>query len=166
MGTRKAPGHEALEHFEKAMKALGKHDFERALEHFDVAIGSPEAEREVVERARAYRALCVRSLDRKPARLRGFEDLLHMGVMLHNRGEHTEAIKLLRQALELQPRNEHALYCVAAAAARSGDADAACHALRQAIEVSPGNRTQARMDPDFDDLREHHAFSALLQARA
>jgi tetratricopeptide (TPR) repeat protein len=153
----------ALELFEKAVKALGKRDYERARDHLDTLLESHADERDIVERARTYKALCARALERRPAfKPKGFEDLLTYGVYLHNRGEFEEAVKHLQQAAEIHPRNEHALYCLAAAAARSGDTAAAVKALRTAIAVSPDTRTQARSDSDFDPIREEDEFITLV----
>jgi len=152
----------AVELFEKALKSLNKKDFDRARDLLDQLIENHPDERDVVERARAYRTICDRSLDRRPSRPKTFEDLLKYGIYHHNRGEYQEALKFLNQAAEIHPRNEHVLYCVAAAAARAGDTAIALKALRSAIAASPSNRAQARSDSDFDGLRENPDFVALV----
>lgn len=158
---------QAIELFEKATKSLGKRDFAKAKEQLQELIASYADERDVVERARAYVALCDRSLDKRPAfKPKAFEDVLHHGVYLHNRGEYDDAMKFLRQATEMQPKSDHALYCLAATAARAGDAEAAVKALRQAVAVSPANRAQARSDADFDALRDNEEFMAVVYAAA
>jgi tetratricopeptide (TPR) repeat protein len=154
---------QALEAYERAVKALGKKDYERALEYLDGLISSHPEERDLLERARAYRTVCERALERKPSfRPKGFEDLLNYGVFLHNRGEYEEAIKYLQQAAEIHPKNEHVLYCLAAASARAGDAAGATKALRSAIGVNGANRAQARSDSDFDSIREEPEFVSLV----
>lgn len=158
---------QAIELFEKGMKALGKRDYERARDHFDALIESHPEERDLLERARQYHALCARALDKRPAfRPKGFEDLLNYGVYLHNRGEFQDALKYLHQAAEIHPKNEHVLYCTAAAAARAGDTETAMKALRGAIGANSANRAQARRDSDFDPLREDEAFVALVHPAA
>lgn len=153
----------ALDLFEKALKALNRKDFERARALFDQLTDSHPEERDVLERARAYKAICDRALGgRRTSRPKTFEDLLKYGIYHHNRGEYQEALKYLHQAAEIHPRNEHVLYCVAAAAARSGDAGVALKSLRSAINASAANRAQARSDSDFDALREHPDFIALV----
>jgi tetratricopeptide (TPR) repeat protein len=155
--------HHALDAFEKAMKALGRREYEKAKTGFEGLIEGHPEERDIVERARAYRMLCERALERRPAyRPKGFEDLLNHGVFLHNRGEFEDALKVLRQAAEIHPRNEHVLYCLAATTARAGDRAAALKALRSAISASPASRTQARSDTDFDALRDDAEFAALV----
>jgi tetratricopeptide (TPR) repeat protein len=160
-------GAHALELFEKAMKALGRKDYEKALGLFDSLIEDHAEERDLVERAKTYRSVCERAVEKKPAfRPKTFEELLHYGVFLHNRGEYAEALRFLHQAIEMHPKNEHAQYCLAAAAARGGDAAAALKALRSAITASSANRAQARGDSDFDPIREHEEFVALVYPQA
>ena len=158
---------QALDAFEKAMKALGKHDYERAREHFDALMAGFPEELDLVERARSYRAVCERALEKRPAfRPKTFEEFLHHGVYLHNRGEYEEALKFLRQAAEIHPRNEHVLYCTAATAARAGDSATALKSLRQAVSASPANRAQARQDPDFESLREDEEYLSIIYPKA
>jgi tetratricopeptide (TPR) repeat protein len=157
---------QALDLFEKAVKALGKRDYARAREHFAALIESHPDERDVLERARTYLALCARALDKRPSfRPKSFEEFLNYGVYLHNRGEFEEALKHLQQAADIHPRNEHVLYCLAAAAARSGDTAAAIKALRSAIAANPETRAQARSDSDFDPIREEEEFVGLVHAQ-
>ena len=159
----------AVELFEKGVKALGRKEYDKAREHFDAIVSSHPEERDVVERARSYRMVCERAAGegkRGAYRPKGFDELLNYGVFLHNRGEFDEALKSLRQAAEIHPRNENVLYCLAATAARAGDTDSALKALRSAISVSPETRAQARRDSDFDVLREDDEFNALVYEQA
>ena len=156
---------QALGIYEKAMKALGKRDFAKASQHLDDLLSSFPEEREVVERARTYRLLCDRALDKQPTRRpKTVEDLVSQGVYHHNRGEFEPALKYLKQAEALAPDNDSVLYCLAASSARSGDAAAAIKALRSAIAVSPASRAQARSDSDFDQLRSDEDFDELLHS--
>jgi tetratricopeptide (TPR) repeat protein len=151
---------QALETFERAVKALGRKDFDRSRELLDGLIEDYPDQQELVERARAYKAVCDRA--RRPARPKTFEELLNYGVVLHNRGDFQHAVKYLQQALDIHPRNEGALYCLAAAQSRAGDTPAALKALKSAIHANPASRAQARRDADFEPLREAAAFQALV----
>jgi tetratricopeptide (TPR) repeat protein len=149
MGTRRPPKkpvpppivdrryQQALELFERAVKSLGRKDFDRSRDLLDALIEDFSEQQELVER-------------------------LNYGVVLHNRGDFELAVKYLRQALDIHPRNEGALYCLAAAQARAGDAQAALKALKSAIHANPASRAQARRDADFEPLREAAAFQALV----
>jgi tetratricopeptide (TPR) repeat protein len=151
---------QAVDLFERAVKALGRKDLDRARQLFDELLEGHADQRELVERARAYRVMCDRS--RRPPRPKTFEELLNYGVVLHNRGDYAQAVRYLQQALEIHPRNESALYCLAAAQARAGDMPAALKALRSAIHANPASRAQARRDDDFAPLRAAAEFQALV----
>ena len=153
---------QAVDLFEKAVKAFGRKDFARAATHLESLIGSHGDQPDLGERARSYLVMCQRATSRKPAPPKTFEEMLNYGVVLHNRGEFDQAVKYLRQAVAKHPRNEHALYCLAAAQARSGEAEAALKALRSAITANPTSRNQARRDPDFEPLRGEAEFQALV----
>ena len=159
----------ALEAFEKGLRALGKKDYERAGDVFQELIESYPDERDLLERARAYKAVCERAMTeskRAPFKPKTFEEMVQYGVFLHNRGEYEEALKHLRQAAELHPKNEHAQYCLAATAARAGDTPTALKALRSAIAAGPANRAQARSDPDFDPIRDDEGFVEIVYSQA
>jgi tetratricopeptide (TPR) repeat protein len=151
---------QALDLFERAVKALGKKDFDRARDLLDGLLAEHSDQPDLVERAKSYRAMCERP--RRPSRPKTFEELLNYGVVMHNRGDFTQAVKYLSQALELQPRSESALYCLAAAQARAGETAAALRALRSAISANPASRAQARHDADFEPLRGAVEFRALV----
>ena len=158
---------QSLELFERAVKALGKKDFERAQSVLADLIRSYPDERDLLDRARAYQALCERALEKRPAaRPKTFEDLLNLGVYLHNKGDYQEALKVLHQAADIHPQSEHVLYCIAAASARAGETAAALRALRSAIVANSANRAQARADSDFDPLRDDEEFLALVHPQA
>ncbi len=151
---------QAVDLFTRGVKALGRKDFDRARELFDALFEEHPDQKELLERARTYRAMCSKT--RRPGRPKTFEELLNYGVILHDRGEFAQAVKFLRQALEVQPRNESALYCLAAAQARAGDPDAALQTLRSAISANPATRALARKDDDFEPLRGALEFRTLV----
>jgi tetratricopeptide (TPR) repeat protein len=168
--TKKASGSDrrsekALELFEKGMKAMGKKDYDKARDAFDALIAEHSSERDILERARAFKMVCERALEKKPSyKPKGFDELMHYGVFLHNKGEFDDALRFLREAADIHPKNEHVQYCVAASAARAGETEAAIKALRSAIGQNAQNRAQARVDSDFDPIREDEEFQTLVYA--
>jgi tetratricopeptide (TPR) repeat protein len=153
---------QAVELFEKAVKAFGRKDFERTRNHLNTLIETHDDQPDLVERARSYLAMCDRAGGTKPPRPRTFEEMLNYGVVLHNQGDFVQAAKYLQQAVDKHPKSEHALYCLAAARARAGETEAALKALRSAIQANPTSRTQARQDADFESLRGEDGFVALV----
>jgi tetratricopeptide (TPR) repeat protein len=153
---------QAVDLFEKGVKAFGRKDVDRARTHLEALIETHADQSDLVERARSYLAMCDRADGPKAPRPRTYEELLNYGVVLHNRGEHADAAKYLQQAVDKEPKSEHALYCLAAAQARAGEIAAAVKALRSAIQINPASRNQARQDPDFEALRGDDAYAALV----
>lgn len=153
---------QAVDLFEKAVKAFGLKDFGRAQTHLENLIASHGDQADLAERARSYLVMCQRATSGEPVPPKTFEEMLNYGVVLHNRGEFAQALKYLHQAVAKHPRDEHALYCLAAAQARAGEAEAALKALRSAIAANPTSRSQARQDPDFEPLRGEAEFQALV----
>lgn len=154
-----------IEAFERAVKAFGRKEYDKAKGFFDEILTSYPEERDLVDRARAYRAICGRAGEKPAPRPKAFDDLLHQGVYLHNRGDYDEALRYFEQAAEIHPRNDHVLFCLAACQARRGDQAAAVKALHAAVKIDPANAAQARHDADFDDLRDSDAFlDALMPA--
>ena len=139
---------QALDLFEKGMKAMGKRDYERARDQFESLTSSFPEERDLLERARAYpRPVRAPVEKRPPFRPKTFEELLHHGVYLHNRGEYEEALKFLRQAAEIHPRNENVLYCLAATRPGRGTAPGALKALRSAVTAAPATGPRPARTP-------------------
>jgi tetratricopeptide (TPR) repeat protein len=156
---------QALELFEKAVRALGKKDFERAQTHFSALLEQHRDQPDLVERARVYLLVCERELRPGGAfKPKSLEELLTHGVFLHNAESYADAVKCFRRAAEQAPKSEHAHYCLAASLARTGDVDGAIRALREAITISSEVRAQARHDADFDGIREEAEFEALIEA--
>lgn len=153
---------QAVELFDKAVKAFGRKDLDRARTHLRNIIDNHDDQPDLLERARAYLAMCDRAGGGTPPRPRSFEELLNYGVVLHNRGEFEPAVKYLRQAVSKHPRDEHALYCLAAAQARAGEGEGALKTLRSAIHANPASRNLARHDADFEPLRGEEDFRALV----
>lgn len=159
---QKTPGIEA---FEKAVRTFGRKEYHKAEALFDEIVTSYPEERDLIDRARAYKAICGRVEEKPAPKPRGFEDLLHQGIYEHNRGAYDVALRYFEEAAQIHPRNDHVLYCIAASQARRGDEAAALTALQAAVRIDSANAAQARHDPDFESLRgEDGFFDALAPA--
>jgi len=152
----------ALGAFERAVKLLQKRDIKKAHDQLSSFLSSFPEEKALAERARTYLTFCERKLAtiKIPRQL---EELVTQGVFLHNRGEYDEAIKYLAKAVEMDSKNDHAHYCLAAAYARVGDTRGASRHLKRAITSDPYNRVLAKTDGDFQTMRNDPSLADLLK---
>lgn len=155
----------ALDTFERALKNLHKGETDRARDLFTSVLQDFSEERELGERARVYLAVCERQGRRSstPAP-RDFEEFVHYGVFHHNQGDYQKAAKYLERALELKPKSDYVHYCLAATYARLGDSKAAARHLKEAVQSDAYNRVLARLDEDFDPIRDQGEVAELLSA--
>ncbi len=169
-GTKKRAGRgsselqryeKALEGLERAMKAMYKGDVERAKEQLLRIQEAHANETELMDRVRSYLVVCERQLSPQK-RPKSAEEYVTAGVMHHNEDDFPQAIKQFTRALEMEPKNPHAAYCLAAAHARTGDASSTARILKQAIQTDPYNRVYANSDHDFDGVRESREIESLL----
>ena len=72
----------------------------------------------------------------------------------------------LQRALSADQENDHAHYMMAAALSARGRRDEALDHLKRSIALNPGNRTQAREDPDLENIRDHAEFRSLVEGGA
>ena len=152
-----------IEEFTAALMVFQNKDRSKARSMFQKLIGDHPTELEILDRARAYLAVCDREVQPDAPKLRDVQDQYNQGVYLLNRGETAEAAAVFSQAIAREPGNEKVLYAHACALARSGKRDEALQALSQSIQVNPSNRILARHDVDLESLREEPGFKALLK---
>ena len=153
----------SLEAFEKALKVLHKGDFDRARDQFEKLADELRADPELADRAQAYISICDRQKRAKSSFApRTFEESVTYGVFCHNRGDYDRAIKYLSKAVDLEPKSDHAHYCLAAAYSRHGDARDATRHLKQAVAGDSYNRVLAKNDDDFASLLEETEVAELL----
>ena len=153
----------ALDGLERAMKALYKGDPERAKEQLLKLADGYADEYELMDRVKLYLSICDRQMAPQK-RPKDAEEMVTAGVMAMNEGEDQQAIKMFTKALDSDPKNVQAAYCLAAAHARAGDASATAKHLRQAISADPTNRIHAKADQDFAGVRDEQEVAALLDA--
>jgi tetratricopeptide (TPR) repeat protein len=149
--------------FEQAMQALQRHDYGQAAATFRVLLERHASEGALVDRGRLFLARAEQELSRRPSEPRTVEERLTAATAALNNGDHDAAEALARAVLAEDPHQDLALYLLASVAARRGLYDAALSYLGQAIAISPEARAQARLEPDFEPLRDHDAFRELTE---
>jgi tetratricopeptide (TPR) repeat protein len=157
-------------------------EYERALDQYSESLsllhdGKPAEARErflgiaeefkdesvLAERCRRYAEICTNKLAPAPEAPTGVDDCYHQAVLLSNNGRADDAIRLLDQALQIEPQSPRLLYARAAAWALKSNAEAAVGDLRQAIVGEPQIRFQAANDPDFEAIREEPSFIDIIE---
>jgi tetratricopeptide (TPR) repeat protein len=151
----------ARKDFDRGVAALQKRKAEEAERHFLDLIQKYPDEKELVDRARVYLAVCERQKKGPQPTLTEPEDFYYAALLEKNRGNVAEAIEHLKHATRKNGggRVEFLLACCYA---QTGDSDIALEHLKQAIEEDQRHRILARHDRDFDPVRDSPAFQELM----
>jgi len=92
------------------------------------------------------------------------QKLLTSAADLSKAGKHTEAAAEAKKALEINPRNEQAMYALAKIYAASGDSKLALEQLSMAISRQPRQwKAEAANDPAFEKLKSLPEFQRLIK---
>lgn len=165
--TPRKPGYyEAIAIYEAGVRALQRHDFEKAADQFRQIIERYPEERELHERSVLYLRVCERETARRPAGPQTAQERVYAATVALNAGDPTTALDHLKRALADSPDSDHAHYIMAVALASHGQSTEALTHLRRSIELNPDNRALARQDPDLEDVRDLDGFRDALDASA
>jgi tetratricopeptide (TPR) repeat protein len=160
--ARKPGYYEAIAIYEKAVRALQRHDYQGAADQFRAIIDRYPDERELQERSRLYLRVCERETARRPATPTTPQERVYAATVALNAGDHAGALDHLRRALDEAPESDHAHYIMAVALASRGQSTESLDHLRRSIALNPENRAMARQDPDLESIRELDAFREVL----
>jgi tetratricopeptide (TPR) repeat protein len=161
---RKPGFYEAVAIYERGVQALQRHDYAGAAELFRTVIGRYPEERELLERAHLYLRVCERETARQAPPPQSSGDHVYAATVALNAGDHAGAVTHLQRALTADQDNDHAHYIMAATLSMRGRREEAIEHLKRSIALNPENRTQARQDPDLDNIRGHEDFRATVEA--
>lgn len=163
---RKPGYYEAIAIYETGVRALQRHDFEKAADQFRQVIERYPDERELHERSVLYLRVCERETARRPANPQTVQERVYAATVALNAGDPGTALEHLRRALADSPESDHAHYIMAVALASHGDTFEALTHLKRSIELNPDNRALARQDPDLEDVRDLDGFREALEVPA
>jgi len=153
----------AKKDFDRGMAALQKRKFDEAERNFLDLIQKYGGERELVDRARVYLAVCERQKKSAGPALSEPEDFYYAALLEKNRGNVSEAIEHLKNAAK-KNGGGRVDFLLACCYALNGEAGTAVEHLRRAIEEDQRHRVLARHDKDFDPVRDSPEFQDLLSA--
>lgn len=149
--------------YEKAMGALYKKDFDKALELFEKIEKEFPGEEEILARVRVLKRVCDNQAPTADGK--SSESLFDLGVYHHNCGEYEEAIKLYQQALKkAKGVTWHIQYAIASTKARQGNTKDAVVFLKKATQENEEAKFFAEHDPDFRSLADQSGFKKLIDA--
>jgi superkiller protein 3 len=161
--------HEAWNNRGIALRNLGR--WEEAIASYDKALEFKPDKHE----AWNNRGIALRNLGRLEEAIASYDKALEFKPDYHeawdNRsdalgklGRLEEAIACVEKALEFKPDYDNAFYNKACYYALQSAIDQAIQNLQQAINLNPDEcREMAKTDSDFDSLRSHTRFQALIQ---
>jgi tetratricopeptide (TPR) repeat protein len=161
---RKPGYYEAIAIYETGVRALQRHDFEKAADQFRQIIQRYPDERELHERSVLYLRVCERETARRPASPQTPQERVYAATMALNAGDAATAVDHLQRALTDAPDSDHAHYIMAVTLASQGQSTKALDHLKRSIELNPDNRALARQDPDLEDVRDLDGFRDVIDA--
>lgn len=165
--SRKAPASSeekdrsrAIREFEKGLKLFFKKNFKEARDQFRaVAKESPEATH-IPFRAGLFARACESRMAQASFSPKKVDDLYLLAVIQTNNGNADEAISLLNKAKGQAPKDDRLTYLQAVNHFRVGSREQAMGFLQESIRLKEINRTLAKNDPEFEEIREDDDFLA------
>ena len=151
----------ARKDFDRGVAALQKKKVEEAERHFLDLIQKYPDEKELVDRARVYLAVCERRKQGPHPVLTEPEDFYYAALLEKNRGNVSEAIEHLKHAAR-KNGGGRVDFLLACCYAQNGERETALEHLKRAIGEDQSNRILARHDSDFDPVRDTPEFQELL----
>mgnify|MGYP003351691994 FL=1 len=146
------------------MKDLQKHDYAAAVGTFKKLVADFPNEGFLADRARVYLELAEREVRKRAGGLGTVEERLTAATAALNNDRDDDAARLAESVLKEDASQDLALYLLAVIAARAGRTDEAIARLRDAMEINPECRLQARQDEEFDPLLDLAEYQQLLEA--
>jgi tetratricopeptide (TPR) repeat protein len=150
-----------LEAFSLAMKSFRKGEFDKAEEQLKEFLEKHTSETELIDRAKAYLAVCDSQLRKEKVQLKTFEDYLQHSIVKINRKDYEGALKLLEKAREMSPKDGKVPYLVADIYCRTGQTEMCLDHLKTAIQLDGFLKILAQNDTDFGPLWEDKKFKLI-----
>ena len=154
----------AISLYEKALKLMHAGKYTEAHTAFNAMLAT--APQEFGDRIRMYISTCVGQIKDSATDFQTPEERYDYAVSLLNMRMYPDAQQNLEAILETNQTADYAFYGLALLASMTGDAENCIKHLSEAIRLNPQNRTQARLDSDFDGVSDDPRFTDLLYPEA
>ena len=143
------------------MKAFHKKNYAKALESLTSFIEKHPEEKELIDRARLYVAICNQHVEPEEIVLEAYDDYYRYGVYLLNNRDFEEAVKMLTKALEMKPKAGEILYYLANTYCHMQDTESCLEYLKEAVKLDASFATLAQNEMDFNELRKDKRFAVI-----
>lgn len=151
---------QAVQNFEAGMKHLQSQKFDKAEPLLAKAAAGPD--KALADRARMYLNVCKQQAARSSTSFKTPEEHYDYSIALMNRGDYEGARSHLQKLVKNNPRADYAIYGLAVLECLSGKVEECIRTLRQAIDLNPSLRFQARNDSDFGGVADDPRFTELI----
>lgn len=151
----------ALAAFGLAVKEFQKGELDKAIASFKDFIEKFPADKEIVDRAKAYLAIAQKRPKKEGVSLKGFEDHYRYAAVRINQKDYPGAVKLLEKALEYKEKEGLVYYLLADANILMGQTDSALEHLKRAVQKDRNFSVLAQNEPDFEALWEDKKFKLI-----
>lgn len=155
-----AASHPSYAQYQAAMQLMHEGKYEKARAAFEKLI--PNAAPELLDRCRTYLAVCERHATKVTLSFNTAEEQYDYAISLLNTGNYEDARDQFESLLRKNNLAGYAHYGLAVLNSMTGQAEECLDHLRNAIDLDPRNRIQARGDADFVDMADDPRFTELL----
>jgi predicted Zn-dependent protease len=145
----------------QAVKAFRKGDCAKAKELFQAFLEKHSSEKELVDRAQMYLALCENREKKDTVSLKTFDDYYEYAVYKLNQKDHDEAIKLLEKAKAQKPKEGKVSYLMALMYCQMEDTEKCLDNLKDAVQKDKFFGTLAQNESGFEPLWEDKKFKII-----
>jgi predicted Zn-dependent protease len=145
----------------QAVKAFRKGDCAKAKELFQAFIEKHSSEKELVDRAQMYLALCENREKKGAVTLKTFEDNYEYAVYKLNQQDYDEAIKLLKKAKTQKPKEGKVSYLMALMYCQMEDMEKCLENLKEAVQNDKFFGTLAQNESGFEPLWADKKFKII-----
>jgi tetratricopeptide (TPR) repeat protein len=149
-----------LTQYEGAIKLVYAGKFDKAHEIFTKLL--PDAPADIAPSIRMYIATCDAEGAKGAATFSNPEERYDYAISLLNHGHYEDAREHFEAILKGNRNADYAFYGMALLAAMTCDSPRCIEHLTEAIRLNPQNRTQARLDSDFESVADDPSFTELL----
>lgn len=153
-----------LSAYGQAVKAFRKGDCVKAKELFQSFLEKYDTEKEFIDRAQMYLALCEDRGKKETLSLKSFEDFCQYAVYRYNQKDYIETIKLLEKAKGLKPKEGKVSYLMALTYCSMEKKEKCLENLKDAVHKDKFFGTLAQNESGFEPLWEDKKFKIITKA--